>query len=91
MGAGACHSPPLLFSLPRRFFHVFPKASNVNTETAFCLERWGVAEPPAVEELLEASPNCAIVLVDHQQTGQINPAVLAASERIVGIIDHHAL
>jgi hypothetical protein len=28
------------------------RASEVNSETLFCLERWGVAQPPPIEEML---------------------------------------
>jgi manganese-dependent inorganic pyrophosphatase len=65
------------------------RASEVNSETAFCLEHWGVAKPPPIEELLESQPDAGVCLVDHQQTSQLNPAI--PLKRIVGVIDHHAL
>jgi hypothetical protein len=51
------------------------RASEVNSETAFCLEHWGVAKPPPIEELLESQPDAGVCLVDHQQTSQVNPAI----------------
>ena len=65
------------------------RASEVNSETAFCLEHWGVQKPPPIEEMLAAFPDAGVCLVDHQQTSQLNPAIPA--RRIIGVIDHHAL
>ena len=65
------------------------RASEVNSETAWCLERWGCEKPPPIEEMLEQHPDAGVCLVDHQQTSQLNPAIPA--KRIVGVIDHHAL
>lgn len=65
------------------------RASEVNSETAFCLERWGVAKPPTIEDMLVEEPDAGVCLVDHQQTSQLNPAI--PLNRIVGVIDHHAL
>ena len=65
------------------------RASEVNSETLFCLERWGFEKPPPIEEMLEAMPAAGVCLVDHQQTSQLNPAI--PTKRIVGVIDHHAL
>ena len=66
-------------------------ASEVNTETAFALDYWKLDRPPAVDSVLSSDPSTRICLVDHQQTSQIHPAVLAAPANIVGCIDHHAL
>jgi len=65
------------------------RASEVNSETAFCLERWGIEKPAPVEEMLEKMPDAGVCLVDHQQTSQLNPAI--PLKRIIGVIDHHAL
>jgi len=65
------------------------RASEINSETAFALERWGVDVPPRIEDVLEENPNANICLVDHQQTSQMNPAI--NPDRVVGVIDHHAL
>ena len=72
-------------------------ASKVNSETQFALDYWKVTEDPTigpllpVEQVLQGQPDAKICLVDHQQTSQMNPAVLEKSENIVGVIDHHAL
>ena len=64
-------------------------ASEVNSETAFALEKFGVEKPPTIEELLKEDPDAKICLVDHQQTTQMNPAI--NPDNVVGVIDHHAL
>lgn len=69
-------------------------ASDVNSETAFALERWGIKDgdelmPARIEDFLESNPDAQICLVDHQQTSQMNPAI--NPDNIVGVIDHHAL
>lgn len=67
-------------------------ASDINSETAFALERWGIEGdeiPRKVEEVLKEQPSMNICLVDHQQTSQMNPAI--DPDNIVGVIDHHAL
>lgn len=64
-------------------------ASDVNSETAFALEEWGVEKPPTIEEVLREDPNVKICLVDHQQTSQMNPSI--DPDNVVGVIDHHAL
>ena len=52
-------------------------ASALNTETQFALEKWGVAPPAPIEEVLAANggASAAVCLVDHQQTSQLNPAI----------------
>jgi hypothetical protein len=65
------------------------RASEVNSETKFCLEKWGIEQPPRVEDMLTAYPSAGVCLVDHQQMSQLNPAI--PTSRIVGVIDHHAL
>jgi len=69
-------------------------ASDINSETAFALERWGITEgdefmPEPIEGIVEATPDVQICLVDHQQTSQMNPAI--NPDNVVGVIDHHAL
>lgn len=49
----------------------------------------GVKQPLPIEELLVTYPNKSVCLVDHQQTSQINKSI--DLNRIVGVIDHHAL
>jgi inorganic pyrophosphatase/exopolyphosphatase len=73
-------------------FHslVFVNAKNkVNSETTFCLERWGMEAPPPIERMIDEMPGAGVCLVDHQQTSQLNPAI--PQKRIIGVIDHHAL
>jgi len=65
------------------------RASEVNSETAFCLEYWGVEKPRPIEELLVEHKTAGVCLVDHQQVSQLNKAIDVS--RIVGVIDHHAL
>jgi manganese-dependent inorganic pyrophosphatase len=69
-------------------------ASDVNSETAFALERWGIKDgddlmPKQIDDILQSNPDVQICLVDHQQTSQMNPAINV--DNIVGVIDHHAL
>jgi len=80
--AGAIGAAELYGGIPSR-------ASEINSETAFCLELWGVEKPLPIEELLVQYPKAGVCLVDHQQTSQLNKAINV--ERIVGVIDHHAL
>lgn len=68
---------------------VAARASEVNSETQFALDYWGVPKPLPIEEMVVSQPEAGICLVDHQQMSQVNPAIDA--ERIVGVIDHHAL
>jgi len=64
-------------------------ASEINSETEFALEKWGVEKPRTVEEVLKENPDADICLVDHQQTSQMNPNI--NMDNVVGVIDHHAL
>lgn len=68
---------------------VAARASEVNSETQFALDYWGVPKPLPIEQMVVSQPNAGICLVDHQQMSQVNPAI--DPERIVGVIDHHAL
>lgn len=65
------------------------RASEVNSETEFCLKYWGVEAPPPIEETLVKFPDHGVCLVDHQQMSQLNKSINV--DRIVGVIDHHAL
>ena len=65
------------------------RASEVNSETAFALKLWGVEVPRPIEELLVEKLEAGVCLVDHQQVSQLNKAIDV--DRIVGVIDHHAL
>ena len=65
------------------------RASEVNSETAFALKLWGVEAPRAIEDLLVEKSEAGVCLVDHQQLSQLNKAIDV--DRIVGVIDHHAL
>lgn len=51
------------------------RASEVNSETKFALELWGVQKPEPIEELLVKYPDAGVCLVDHQQTSQLNPSI----------------
>ena len=65
------------------------RASEVNSETRFCLDYWDVKVPEPIENMLSAYPEAGVCLVDHQQTSQLNSSIPV--DRIVGVIDHHAL
>eukprot|EP00595_Chromulina_sp_UTEXLB2642_P000137 CAMPEP_0196762348 /NCGR_PEP_ID=MMETSP1095-20130614/1755_1 /TAXON_ID=96789 ORGANISM="Chromulina nebulosa, Strain UTEXLB2642" /NCGR_SAMPLE_ID=MMETSP1095 /ASSEMBLY_ACC=CAM_ASM_000446 /LENGTH=393 /DNA_ID=CAMNT_0042113015 /DNA_START=55 /DNA_END=1236 /DNA_ORIENTATION=+ len=80
--AGSIGAAELYGGIPAR-------ASEVNSETAFALKLWGVEKPVPIEELLVTYPKAGVCLVDHQQTSQLNKAI--DINRIVGVIDHHAL
>jgi inorganic pyrophosphatase/exopolyphosphatase len=80
--AGAIGAAELYGGVPAR-------ASEINSETAFALQHWGVEQPRPIEELLVELPEAGVCLVDHQQTSQLNGSIEV--QRIVGVIDHHAL
>lgn len=80
--AGAIGAAELYGGIPAR-------ASNVNSETDFCLKYWGLEPPNPIEEILDLIPQAGVCLVDHQQMSQLNKAINV--DRIVGVIDHHAL
>lgn len=64
---------------------VAARASDVNPETQFALDYWGLEAPPPVETLARER----VCLVDFQQKTQLHASIDEAT--IVGIIDHHAL
>jgi inorganic pyrophosphatase/exopolyphosphatase len=66
--AGAISAAELYGGYPAR-------ASEVNSETRFCLKRWGLEAPTPIEDMLESLPNAGVCLVDHQQTSQLNNAI----------------
>ena len=80
--AGAIGAANLYGGVPAR-------ASEINTETEFALEHWGLPLPPPVEDLLKEKPDRSVCLVDFQQQSQLNKAIPMGN--IVGVIDHHAL
>lgn len=50
---------------------VSARASDVNSETEFCLSYWGMAAPAPIEDVLQRFPDAGVCLVDHQQVLQI--------------------
>lgn len=66
--AGAIGAAELYGGVPAR-------ASEVNSETAFALQEWGVEKPRPIEELLVEMPDAGVCLVDHQQTSQLNKSI----------------
>ena len=80
--AGAIGAAELYGGYPAR-------ASDINSETAFALQTWGAENPEPVEDALAKYPESGVCLVDHQQMSQLNKSIPV--ERIVGVIDHHAL
>ena len=69
------------------------RASDINSETEFALQRWGISldDIPPVEKVIaeNGGDSARVCLVDFQQTHQLNPAI--KESQIVGVIDHHAL
>ena len=49
--------------------------ADINPETKFVLNLWGVEQLLPVEEMLISNPDSGVCLVDHQQTSQLNPAI----------------
>ena len=80
--AGAIGAAKLYGGIPAR-------ASEINSETEFALQQFGVPVPETIETLVDKTPDAKICLVDHQQTSQMNPSIKPSN--VVGIIDHHAL
>ena len=80
--AGAIGAAELYGGYPAR-------ASEINSETRFAIDTWGVEQPMPIEDALQRYPLSGVCLVDHQQSSQLNKAI--SVERIVGVIDHHAL
>jgi len=66
--AGAIGAAELYGGIPGR-------ASEINSETAFALQYWGVEKPRPIEELLVELPKAGVCLVDHQQTSQLNKSI----------------
>lgn len=65
------------------------RASEINSETVWALEKWGCTKPDTIEDLLTDQPDRNVCLVDFQQQSQLNLCI--PMRNIVGIIDHHAL
>jgi manganese-dependent inorganic pyrophosphatase len=80
--AGAIGAAYLYGGMPAR-------ASEINSETVWALEKWGCVQPEPIEALLMEKPDRNVCLVDFQQQSQLNPCI--PMRNIVGIIDHHAL
>ena len=66
--AGSIGAAELYCGMPAR-------ASEINSETKYCLEHWGVEAPPPIEDMLARHPDAGVCLVDHQQTSQLNKAI----------------
>ncbi len=60
-------------------------AEDINKETAYCLEKFGIAVP----ERLESLEGKEVVLVDHNEESQILGGGVGAN--IVGVWDHHKI
>lgn len=72
------------------FLGGFPaRASEINSETAFALQYWGVQKPEPIEELLVKHSKAGVCLVDHQQTSQLNKSVEVRSTKIHIILYSH--
>lgn len=77
--AGAIGAAELYGGTPAR-------ASQVNSETAFALNYWGVDEPTPIEDLLVQMPEAGVCLVDHQQMSQLNKSI---DVRCASVVFHH--
>ena len=67
--------------------------NELNGEIMFALKNSGVQPPPFFMEIANAH-DCPICLVDHTEEKQMVPALRTSDklyERIVGVVDHHAL
>lgn len=62
------------------------RASDINSETQFALDRFGVACPPPFAAIGAGKPVC---LVDHNQVSQMTAGI--EHKLVCGIIDHHAM
>jgi manganese-dependent inorganic pyrophosphatase len=60
-------------------------AEDINKETAYCLEKFGIAVP----EKLDSLDGKEVVLVDHNEESQILGG--GAGAKIVGVWDHHKI
>jgi hypothetical protein len=77
--AGSISAAELYGGVPAR-------ASEVNAETRFCLQRWGVEAPTPIEDMLVKYPDAGVCLVDHQQTSQLNPAIKVGDILLVALL-----
>eukprot|EP00455_Lapot_gusevi_P049308 TRINITY_DN696_c0_g1_i1.p1 TRINITY_DN696_c0_g1~~TRINITY_DN696_c0_g1_i1.p1 ORF type:complete len:462 (-),score=194.73 TRINITY_DN696_c0_g1_i1:39-1394(-) len=68
------------------FDGIAARASDINSETEFALETFGLACPPP---FLEVGTNKPVCLVDHNQLSQMTAGI--DKKWLRGIIDHHAL
>lgn len=68
------------------FGGVAARASDINSETKWALQRWGFQCPPP---FLDVSSGRKVVLVDHNQMKQMADGV--ELENLRGCIDHHAM
>lgn len=65
------------------------RASDLNSETKWALEKWKCDSPDMIDALLQETPTQDVCLVDFQQQSQLHPSI--QMRNIIGIIDHHAL
>lgn len=65
--------------------YVAARAGEVNPETAFVLEHFGLKAP----ELLENAAEQAVILVDHNEVGQAVDGFEAA--KLMEVVDHHKI
>ena len=67
--------------------------NELNGEILFAIKNSGVEPPPHFDELEDAR-DCDLCLVDHTEEKQMVPSIRASPrlyDRIVGVVDHHAL
>jgi inorganic pyrophosphatase/exopolyphosphatase len=68
------------------FGGIAARASDINTETAWALDHWGI---PVPEPFLDVAGERKVCIVDHNQASQMTAGV--ELDRLVGCIDHHAM
>jgi inorganic pyrophosphatase/exopolyphosphatase len=76
------------YGASKLFGGTFTRASDINTESKFALERWGIEVPPLFQDTDEKTQE-KVCLVDHNQTTQMACGIV--QKNIRGIIDHHAI
>eukprot|EP00941_MAST-03F_sp_MAST-3F-sp1_P006003 g6003.t1 len=63
-------------------------SSEINSETEYCLKRWGIQKPQFFNKI-EGKASKRVCLVDHNQKSQCPEGLI--EKNVVGVIDHHAL
>lgn len=65
------------------------RASEVNNESRYALEIWGIDTPRPFLEVKESNPTTKVCIVDHNQAKQCPDGL--EMDMLLGCIDHHAM